>query len=52
MDFAIDYRKNEADNSGLIKNDGSGNDTSVCAKYTFNFETSYTILHQVINNLC
>ena len=33
--FAIDYRKNEAGNSGLIKNGTNGNDegTSVCAEY-------------------
>ncbi len=33
--FAIDYRKNDAGNSGRPKNDGSGNDegTSVCATY-------------------
>ena len=34
--FAMDYRKNDAGNSGRPKNDGSGNDegTSICAKYT------------------
>jgi len=34
--FSMDYRKNEADNSGLIKNGQDGNDegTSICAQYT------------------
>ena len=50
--FSADYRKNEADNSGLIKNGNAGNDegTSVCAEYGManmrvaacNVETSYT----------
>ena len=50
--FSMDYRKNEADNSGLIKNGQDGNDegTSVCAQYTMGnmaaaacqVETSYT----------
>ena len=50
--FAIDYRKNEADNSGYIKNGNAGNDegTSVCAEYSMgniranacNVETSIT----------
>jgi hypothetical protein len=50
--FAVDYRKNEGDNSGLIKNGTDGNDegTSVCGEYTMgnlrvnacNVETSYT----------
>ena len=50
--FAIDYRKNEADNSGYVKNGQNGNDegTSVCAEYGMgnvrvnacNVETSYT----------
>ncbi|MEC8100113.1 MAG: porin [Pseudomonadota bacterium] len=33
--FSADYRKNEADNSGLIKNGQDGNDegTSICAQY-------------------
>ena len=33
--FSMDYRKNEADNSGLIKNGQDGNDegTSICAQY-------------------
>ena len=35
--FAVDYRKNEADNSGLIKNGQDGNDegTSICGMYSF-----------------
>jgi len=50
--FSADYRKNEADNSGLIKNGTAGNDegTSVCAEYGManmrvaacNVETSFT----------
>tara|TARA_E500000075_G_C6945599_1_gene296866 strand:+ start:71 stop:1195 length:1125 start_codon:yes stop_codon:yes gene_type:complete len=50
--FSADYRKNEADNSGLIKNGQDGNDegTSVCGQYDMgnlsvgacNVETSYT----------
>ena len=50
--FSMDYRKNEADNSGLIKNGQDGNDegTSICAQYTMGnmaaaacqVETSYT----------
>ena len=34
--FAIDYRKNEAGDSGQIKNNNAGNDegTSICAQYT------------------
>ena len=50
--FEADYRKNEADNSGLIKNGQDGNDegTSICGVYTFasmragvcSVETSYT----------
>ena len=50
--FSADYRKNEADNSGLIKNGTAGNDegTSVCAEYGManirvaacNMETSFT----------
>ena len=49
--FEADYRKNEADNSGLIKNGQDGNDegTSICGVYTFgsiragvcSVETSY-----------
>ncbi len=33
--FSADYRKNEADNSGLIKNgqDGNNEGTSICAQY-------------------
>ncbi len=35
--FEADYRKNEADNSGLVKNGQAGNDegTSVCGVYSF-----------------
>jgi len=35
--FEADYRKNEADNSGLIKNGQNGNDegTSICGVYSF-----------------
>jgi len=35
--FSADYRKNEADNSGFIKNGNAGNDegTSVCGEYAF-----------------
>ena len=35
--FTADYRKNEADNSGQIKNNQAGNDegTSICAMYSF-----------------
>ena len=50
--FEVDYRKNEADNSGLIKNGQDGNDegTSICGMYSFgamrigacSVETSYT----------
>ena len=34
--FAVDYRKNDAGNSGRPKNDGSGNNegTSICGQYT------------------
>jgi len=49
--FSADYRKNEADNSGYIKNGQDGNDegTSVCAQYDMgnlsvgacNMETSH-----------
>jgi len=49
--FAVDYRKNEAGNSGLIKNGTAGNDegTSVCGEYGMgnmrvaacNMETSF-----------
>ena len=49
--FQADYRKNEADNSGLIKNGQDGNDegTSICGVYTLgsmragvcSVETSY-----------
>ena len=50
--FSADYRKNEADNSGLIKNGQDGNDegTSVCGQYDMgnlsvgacSVETSFT----------
>ena len=50
--FAADYRKNEADNSGRIKNGQDGNDegTSICGTYTMgniglgacNVETGFT----------
>ena len=35
--FEADYRKNEADNSGLVKNGNAGNDegTSICGVYSF-----------------
>jgi hypothetical protein len=58
--FSMDYRKNEADNSGLIKNGTDGNDegTSICAQYTMgniaaaacNVETSYTDTSNFSNN--
>jgi len=58
--FAIDYRKNEADNSGYIKNGQNGNDegTSVCAEYgagnlrvnACNVETSYTDTSNLSNS--
>ena len=50
--FSADYRKNEADNSGRIKNgqDGNNEGTSICAQYDMgnisvgacNVETSFT----------
>ena len=58
--FAIDYRKNEAGNSGRPKNDGSGNDegTSVCAQYTMgnlgvgacSLESSFTTSSNTTNS--
>ena len=58
--FSMDYRKNEADNSGLIKNGQDGNDegTSICAQYTMGnmaaaacqVETSYTDTSNLSNN--
>ena len=58
--FAVDYRKNEADNSGLIKNGQDGNDegTSVCGMYTMGniraaacqVETSYTDTSNLSNS--
>ena len=58
--FSMDYRKNEADNSGLIKNGQDGNDegTSICAQYTMGniaaaacqVETSYTDTSNLSNS--
>ena len=58
--FSMDYRKNEADNSGLIKSGQDGNDegTSICAQYTMGnmaaaacqVETSYTDTSNLSNN--
>ena len=58
--FAVDYRKNEADNSGLIKNGQDGNDegTSICGMYSFesmrigacSVETSYTDTSNLSNS--
>ena len=58
--FAADYRKNEADNSGRIKNGQDGNDegTSVCGTYTMgniglgvcNVETSFTDTSNLSNS--
>ena len=58
--FSMDYRKNEADNSGLIKNGQDGNDegTSICAQYamgnvaaaTCQVETSYTDTSNLSNS--
>ncbi|MDA9708750.1 porin [Alphaproteobacteria bacterium] len=58
--FSADYRKNEADNSGLIKNGQDGNDegTSVCAQYDMgnlsigscSVETSYTDTSNLSNS--
>ena len=58
--FSMDYRKNEADNSGTIKNGQDGNDegTSICAQYTMgnmaaaacNVETSYTDTNNLSNS--
>ena len=57
--FAVDYRKNEADNSGLIKNGQDGNDegTSICGMYSFeairlqcSVETSYTDTNNLSNS--
>ena len=59
--LAIDYRKNEAGNSGLIKNGQNGNDegTTVCAEYGMgnarvavcNAETSHTDTSNFTNTL-
>jgi hypothetical protein len=58
--FAADYRKNEADNSGRIKNGQDGNDegTSICGTYTIgniglgvcNVETSFTDTSNLSNS--
>ena len=58
--FSMDYRKNEADNSGLIKNGQDGNDegTSICGMYSFesmrigacSVETSYTDTNNLSNS--
>ena len=58
--FAADYRKNEAGNSGRIKNGQDGNDegTSICGTYTMgnigigacNVETSFTDTSNQNNN--
>jgi len=58
--FEADYRKNEGDNSGLIKNGQDGNDegTSICGVYSFaamragicSVETSYTDTNNLSNN--
>ncbi len=58
--FSADYRKNEADNSGYIKNGQDGNDegTSVCAQYDMgslsvgacNVETSHVDTDNFTNN--
>ena len=58
--FAADYRKNEADNSGRIKNGQDGNDeaTSICGTYTMgniglgvcNVETSFTDTSNLSNS--
>lgn len=60
QNFALDYRKNEADNSGQVKNGTAGNDegTSVCAEYTMgniranacNVETSFTDASNLTNS--
>ena len=58
--FAADYRKNEADNSGRIKNGQDGNDegTSICGTYNMgniglgvcNVETSFTDTSNLSNS--
>ena len=58
--FEFDYRKNEADNSGLIKNGQDGNDegTSICGMYTMGnmraaacqVETSYVDTSNLSNS--
>ena len=59
--FSADYRKNEADNSGYIKNGQDGNDegTSICAQYEMgslsvmacNMETSHVDTSNFTNSL-
>ena len=58
--FAADYRKNEAGDSGQIKNNNAGNDegTSICGSYTFGsiglgacqVETNFTDVNNLDNN--
>ena len=58
--FSADYRKNEADNSGRIKNGQDGNDegTSICGQYDManisvgvcNVETSFTDTNNLSNS--
>jgi len=58
--FSADYRKNEADNSGLVKNGQDGNDegTSICGQYDManlsigvcSVETSITDTSNLSNN--
>jgi hypothetical protein len=60
QNFAVDYRKNEAGNSGQVKNGTAGNDegTSVCAEYTMgniranacNVETSFIDASNLTNS--
>ena len=58
--LSIDYRKNEADNSGQIKNNSAGNDEgiSVCGVYTLiitrigfcNVNTNFTDINNFRNS--
>ena len=58
--FAVDYRKNEADNSGTVKSSNAGNDegTSICGEYGMgnmrvaacNVETSFTTAANLSNS--
>jgi len=58
--FSADYRKNEQDNSGQVKNNSAGNDegTSICAMYTManiglgacQVETNFTDTNNLDNN--